>query len=302
MIPPFLKEGDKIGIVSPAGRVCEAGLVQTVDVFKNWGLDVVIGEHAFDEYTYLASSDNNRLADLQHMIDDDDIKAVIASRGGYGSVRLLEKLRIEEMSHKWLIGFSDITAIHLLLNSKGIPSIHGMMANSPDRNRVADDVDVMSLHDALFGNVMRYTFATGLNDRKGACHGVLFGGNLSVITSLLGTPYSVHPNGKILFIEEIGECYYQIDRMMQQLKYSGVLSHISGLIIGGMTDIRDTTIPLDKSICDIVYDAIGRDSAYPVCFNFPAGHIGLENRALYFGIGAKLAIDDDYVSLEFNHL
>lgn len=300
MIPPFLKRGDKVGVISPAGRVSKAGIEKGIDIFKSWGLDIVIGSHVFDEYSYLSSSDDNRFSDLQNMIDDNSIQAIIASRGGYGCVRLLDRLNIENLKihPKWIVGFSDITVLHSFLNSHNIPSIHGMMLNSPDQKRKPSDKDVLTMYDALFGILSTYSFPTDINNRNGIAEGKLFGGNLSVLCSMLNSPYSVNAEGKILVIEDIDEYYYQIDRMLQQLKYSGVLSKIKGLIIGGMTNIKDTTISFNKTIYEMVYDAVGNHN-YPICFNAPIGHIEQDNHALYFGIDAKLEISNKHVSLRY---
>lgn len=300
MIPPFLKIGDKVGVISPAGRVNKAGVERGFDILKSWGLNIVIGDHVFDEYSYLSSSDDNRLSDLQNMINDNSIHAIIASRGGYGCIRLLDRLSIENLkvSPKWIVGFSDITVLHSLLNSQNIPSIHGMMLNSPDQKRKLSDKDVSTMYDALFGRLSTYSFPTDINNRNGIVEGRLFGGNLSVLCSMLNNPYSVNAEGKILVIEDIDEYSYQIDRMLQQLKYSGVLSKIKGLIVGGMTNIKDTTISFNKTIYNMVYDAVGQNN-YPICFNAPIGHIGQDNHALYFGLDTKLEINNKSVSIKY---
>lgn len=293
--PPHLKPGDKIAIVSPARKISPEATATAIEVFREWGLEVVEGDHIYDSYHQYAGSDDNRRADLQKMLDDPDIKAVMCSRGGYGTVRIIDDLDFTRFSKnpKWIIGYSDVTVLHSHIQRHfGIETLHAVMPvnfKSPcDRNP-----SVTTLKKALWGKEIEYSFRSDPGSRKGSAEGTLTGGNLSILYSLSGTPSDIDTDGKILFIEDLDEYLYHVDRMMMNLKRAGKLRNLKALVVGGMTGMRDNEVPYDKTANEIVMEAVaGYD--YPVCLNFPAGHLD-DNRALILGRKVKLNISDQTI-------
>ncbi|MDR2886790.1 MAG: LD-carboxypeptidase [Bacteroidales bacterium] len=285
--PPFLKPGDKVGIVSPSWHIDRVKLSEAIPFLENWGIKVVTGKNAARQSGLFAGSDMERLHDIQTMTDDPDIKAVIFSRGGYGLSRIIDKINFSPLKRhpKLYVGFSDITCILNWLNEVcGITSVHAEM---PVNYRNADKTPETfeTLRQALFGELETITWR-GKVFRPGKAAGDITGGNLSLVYSLLGTPGAPEVSGRILFLEDVGEYIYHIDRMMMSLRLAGKLKGLSALVIGGMTDMNETRTPFGKSMEDIVMDAVS-EYGYPVVFNFPAGHIN-DNRAFYFGRNAEL--------------
>ena len=279
--PPYLKTGDTIGIVSMAGRCNKEHLQTAVEVFNSWGLKVEQSENIFNYENQFASSDENRLADLNSMIENDKIKAIISLRGGYGSVRLLEKINYKKLAEnpKWIIGFSDITAIHSAIAIKSnIKSLHATMPVNFDSTH-KNSLD--TLHKALFGEKVEYRTPNNELNRIGKAKGELVGGNLSVLYSLRGTEYDIDTKGKILFIEDLNEYLYHLDRMMMNFKLGEKLADLKGLIIGAFSDMQDNETKFGKNAYEIILDAV-KDYNYPIIFDFKAGHIK-ENNALIFG-------------------
>jgi muramoyltetrapeptide carboxypeptidase len=289
VIPPFLKPGDKIGIVSTASKIDRQVVEPAINLLTELGYQVEIGKHTFSAFHQFSSTDADRAADLQSMLDNTEIKAIICSRGGYGTLRTLELIDFTKfiLNPKWIIGFSDVTVLHSKMNILGFASIHGVMPryflfegkSSPS---------FKTLLDAINGQALNYTFPSGVNNRPGKATGQLVGGNLSILFSLRGTYYDVDTAGKILFIEDLGEYLYHLDRMMVNLKTGGKLEHLSGLLVGNFSGMKDLDEPYGKSVEEIIFDAV-RDYNFPVAFQFPAGHAE-DNYALKLGVETTLEV------------
>ena len=281
--PPFLKPGDKIRIVSPAGKVSEKHVLPAVDWLEKQGYKVELGKHVFAGHFQFAGTDKQRFDDLQTAFDDPETAAILCSRGGYGTVRIIDKINFRNfLNHpKWLVGFSDITILHVCLNNLSVTTIHGAMPRFFFDETGLPTENLNSLMQLLTGEKVRYAVNTEKRGRYGKVSGELIGGNLSIISSLQGTKYEIDTEGKILFLEDIDEFLYHTDRMIHQLKLSGKLDNLAGLIIGDFTDMKDNESPFGKTVEEIVMEAVDEFS-YPVCFGFPAGH-DKKNLALTFG-------------------
>lgn len=296
--PPCLTEGDKIALVAPAGKVKKETVDKALKVFASWGLEVITGDNAEQEYFQFAGTDQQRLADFQHAIDDPAIKAVICIRGGYGSVRLIRNIDFArfKVSPKWIVGFSDVTVFHAYLNhTLHCESLHAIMPVSFDRPEAVTAID--TLRRVLFGKKQDYAVAPDPMNRFGYARGELAGGNLSILYSLLGTPLDFDTRNKVLFIEETGEYHYHLDRMMQSLKLAGKFDELEGLIVGTINKMRDTKDDFGLDAYGIIHEIV-KDYDYPVLFGFPAGHTG-DNRALIMGRQVTLQTDNDNASLRF---
>jgi muramoyltetrapeptide carboxypeptidase len=296
--PPFLKQGDEVAIISPSFYIEESILTDAVIYLEKWGLKVRIGKNASKRDGPFAGTDEERLSDLQEMTDDRDIKAVFCSRGGYGLSRIIDRVDFSVLrtGSKWYSGFSDITVLHMWLNEVcGIMSIHGdMPLNFNNSNKTGNTFS--SLKAAFFGDLTSYEWS-GKIFRPADVEGELTGGNLSLLYSLIGTKAEPSTEGKILFIEDVGEKYYHIDRMLTSLKLSGKLEGLSAMIVGGMNKIEEIKIPWGKSIEETVLSVVN-DYKYPVLFNFPAGHIA-DNRALYIGKQVRIEAGDNIATLSY---
>ena len=282
--PPYLKKGDLVTLVTPAGFVeNDSSLVLAEKLLKSWGLKATRGKYVLEQENSFAGTDTQRLEDLQKALDNPKIKAIWAVRGGYGSMRLLPQLNFSKFieNPKWIIGFSDITALHNILHNKGYKSIHGIMPVSLINENKLTEKAIDSLHNALFGKDLEYIFPSSSKNRYGSAQGVLVGGNLSLLQSLLGTSSQIKTKNKILFIEEIGEELYRIDRLLYSLKLAGVFKDILGLVVGGFTDIKPDKNWKGQNYQDLVLNVV-KEYEFPVIFNVPAGHID-ENRALILG-------------------
>jgi len=293
--PPYLKKGDKIAIVSTARKITREEIEPAIKLFTAWGLDVVEGGHLYASYNQFAGSDDQRLADLQHMLDDDSIRAIVCSRGGYGTVRIIDRLDFSRFIRhpKWITGFSDVTVLHSHIHRHfNIETLHAIMPVN-FKDKCESDPSLNSLKKALFGKELSYHYPSEPLFRKGTARGQLVGGNLSILYSLTNTNSDIDTNGKILFIEDLDEYLYHIDRMMMNLRRSGKLDGLAGLIVGAMTKMHDNDVPFDKTANEIIAEAV-EDYPYPVCYNFPAGHID-DNRALILGREVELVINEDVV-------
>lgn len=298
--PPYLEPGDTIGIVCPAGYMATEKAAECIRVLQEeWGFKVKTGKTlGNDTSTYFSGTDEERLTDLQEMMDDDEVKAILCGRGGYGTGRIIDQINFKKFKKnpKWIIGYSDLTILHCHLYSNYyISSLHAPMAAAFNEAGYLNRF-VQSLKAALEGNWARYTCDAHELNRPGEAIGELVGGNLSLLAHVIGTDSDIKTRGRILFIEDIGEYSYNIDRMMYQLKRAGKLKNLAGLIIGGFTDIKDTERTFGKPVYEIIADIVAEYN-YPVCYNFPVSH-SKENFALKIGVGYKLKITKNKVVLE----
>jgi len=298
--PSTLKKGDKIGLVAPAGKIDRDKIIIAKKVLESTGYEVILGKHVFDEYHIFAGTDEDRSSDFQFMLDHKEIKAIICARGGYGCIRIIDKLTFDgfEKHPKLLVGFSDITIFHSRLNHLHFGSLHATMPINFTEN-ISDSCSLQKLLDYLEGKLTHYEIPTDQHNRSGYCEAQLVGGNLSIICSLNATDYELNTHDKILFIEDLNEDLYHLDRLMLNLKLSGKLEHLEGLIIGGMSDMKDGETPFGKTAYEIIQDAI-KDYDYPVIFNFPAGHID-ENWPLPLGKKVKLEVSDREVKVSWKN-
>jgi muramoyltetrapeptide carboxypeptidase len=298
-VPPYLKKGDTIGIVAPAGFMAFEKMQTCIETLNDWGFHVKLGDTTFSHSTtYFSGTDEQRLKDLQQMMDDSQVKAILCARGGYGVSRIIDQLRFKlfRKNPKWIIGYSDISVIHAhLLERLKIASLHAPMAAAFNEDEFNNPY-VQSIKDALMGEKAHYEIASNSLNRQGQVKGLLVGGNLTLLAHLIGTNSDLRTKNRILFLEDIGEYLYNIDRMFLQLKRSGKLDRLSGLIIGGFTDCKDTERPFGKTVKEIIYEHI-KDYKYPVCFDFPVSH-EKENYALKIGMPYLLNIAADKVELK----
>ncbi|RDC65250.1 S66 peptidase family protein [Adhaeribacter pallidiroseus] len=297
IFPPRLQPGDKIAICALARKITLVEIQSAVDILTSWGLEVVIGESLAGDFHQFAGNDALRLRDLQTMLDNPEIKAIISARGGYGTTRLLDQLNFEKFkkSPKWLIGFSDITALLCHVLGMGYAGIHSIMPSLFSRS--GSEAAIESLRKVLFGEPITYQTSAHAFNRLGAAQGILFGGNISLLNTIIGTASDIDYTGKILFVEEIDEYLYNLDRMLVQLKRSGKLSCLTGLIVGHMTDMRDNPVPFGKTAYEIIQEHTAAYS-YPVCYDFPTGHEP-HNLALICGAQVRLEVSGTGSFLEY---
>ena len=296
--PPYLNKGDKVAIVAPARKIQPEDMAPAIRIFRSWGLEVVEGENLYASFDQFAGKDSERTADFQRMLDDESIKAIFCARGGYGSVRIIDRLDFSNFARhpKWLVGYSDFTVVHSHINRNyKVETIHSAMpVNFKELDPGAPAVT--SLKKALFGADVSYAIPSHPLNREGKAHGRIVGGNLSILYSLAGTHSDIDTDGRILFLEDVDEYLYHLDRMMMNLKRNGKLGHLSGIVVGGMTKMRDNEIPYGKTPYEIIADAV-KEFDYPICFGFPAGHQD-DNRAMILGREVSLEVSSE-VSLHF---
>lgn len=297
--PAFLKPGDRIGVLAPASIVKYEDVVPGIRLFtEQWGLEVVEGKTLKTSFNQFSASDEDRLADVQQMLDDPSIKAIIAARGGYGCSRIVDKLHFDKfVQHpKWIVGFSDLTAFLSRTFQLGYVSIHAPMAKTI--TCAGAEVAAESLRQMLFGDMPAYEVPAHPLNRTGHATAQVVGGNLCLLAHMIGSETEIDTAGKILFIEDINEYLYNLDRMMIQLKRSGKLNKLAGLIVGQFTDMKDNSSPtFGKDSNQIIQEHVA-EFDYPVCFDFPVGHVG-DNRAMGVGMDAFLSVADDAVQLRF---
>jgi muramoyltetrapeptide carboxypeptidase len=292
MTPPFLKNGSRVGVLAMASRLEYDSLANGFKIMHNdWGLEIVEGQTLKSSYHQFAGTDQERLEDLQTMLDDDSLSAIFSARGGYGSSRIIDKLDFKKFRKhpKWIVGFSDITALHCELHRLNIESIHGIMPKNFALPQFADATE--SLRKLLFGEPQQYAATPHPFNRFGMAEGQLIGGNLCIIAHLIGSRSELKTDGKILFIEDIGEYHYNIDRMMVQLKRAKKFDNLAGLIIGNFTDIKDSNeVPFGKTVYEIIAEHTAQYD-YPVCYDFPVGH-GDKNVALPISRKVQLVVSE----------
>ena len=288
----FLKPGSKIVIAAPARCVLREEMAIAIEWLKEQGFVPVYDDALFAQHHIFAGSDDFRAAVFQHYLDSEEIEAIWCARGGYGSIRIVDRLDFSKfLEHpKWLVGFSDITVFHGKLNRLGVPTLHASMpfyfANKTPEAK-------QSLYDALTGKPLQYAFSSDPLNRCGEAEAEVVGGNLSVLIGMMGSETFPETDGKILFIEEVDEYIYHIDRMMHCLKRAGKLDRLKGLIVGGLTQIKDNTHPFGMTAEQVIAEAVS-EYDYPVCFGFPAGHWD-DNKALYLGISSRLIVTKEKV-------
>lgn len=295
--PTFLQKGDTVAIVSTARKISEVEIKPALQLLENWGLKYVLGKTIGAEENQFAGSDDLRAADFQEMLDDPKIRAIWCARGGYGTVRIIDKLDFSKFKKnpKWIIGYSDITVLHSHIHNFGIETLHAQMCLEI-QNKTAETSE--SIRKVLFGK--DYTIEMGRTDSfasLGILKGELIGGNLSVLYSLCGSASKMNTEGKILFIEDLDEMLYHVDRMMMNLKRSGYLKNLKALVIGGMTEMKDNKVYFGRTAEEIIIDLV-KEYNYPVITNFPAGHI-MDNKALILGREIKIDIQQSQIKIQF---
>lgn len=294
--PPHLQKGDTVAILATARKNLDDNLKPAIDLLKSWGLNVVIGSTIGLDNNQLAGTDEQRAADFQQQLNNPNIKAIWCVKGGYGTVRMIDLLDFTafKKNPKWIVGFSDVTVLHNHLNTLGFKSIHGIM---PVTVAKATPEAIETLRIALFGEKLKYEIDPFMMNRPGKATGELVGGNLSILYSLFGSPSAIDCTDKILFIEDLDEYLYHIDRMMINLKRNGCLESIKGIVVGSMTKMKDNDIPWGKNAIEIIED-VTKTYNIPVLYNFPAGHIQ-DNRALILGDIVTINVNEKCSTLVF---
>jgi len=297
-IPPYVNPGDTIGMICPSGYMAPQKMERCISVLQQWGFVVKKGKTLNNQYNYFSGTDEERLKDLQEMLDDENVKVIFCARGGYGLSRIIDELNFDRFvdNPKWIIGYSDITLLHAHIYSNfHIASLHAPMAAA--FNEFDEDREYLeSILYCLKGAKSRYEVPSHHLNKHGTAEGELIGGNLSMLAHLIGTDSDFDTRNRILFLEDIGEYKYNIDRMLMQLKRAGKFAALSGLIIGSFTEIKDTTIAFGQDVQDLILDNV-REYDFPICFDFPVGHTG-KNYALKVGVKHRLTVENGHVTLE----
>lgn len=304
--PPYLKKGDTIAIVAPAGilKNRKETILKAKELAESWGLYVVLGKSIFNQNNHFSGTDLERAADFQEALDSENIKAIWAARGGYGSVRILDLLDFNSFKEhpKWVIGYSDITAFHNHIHNLGIETIHGMMPTSLEEKQEDIIETIASFKKALFGETLSYTISASKDNRIKSLekiNGQLIGGNLAILSSMLGSESELNTAGKILFIEEVGEYKYAIDRMLQSLKRAGYFRNVKAVLVGNMSSIKKNSTNWGHSIEQLILSVVPEN--IPVLFDFPAGHEA-DNRALIFGKNVQITQTSEKLFLVFKEI
>jgi len=288
---PYLEQGSTIGIVCPSGYLQKDRIEHAIRVLQQWGFHLKVGKAVGSAHHYFAGTDEERKEDLQEMLDDPTIDAILMGRGGYGLSRIIDDIDFAAFKNKpkWICGFSDVTVLHSHIQSQlNIATLHSPMCIA-FKTGTEDTEHIRNFHDALVGKALSYNITASGHNRPGTATGIMTGGNLSLLAHLTGSVSEVSTDGKILFIEDTGEYLYNIDRLMLHLKRAGKLDNLAALLVGNFDNMKDGERPFRQSIEEIVLDKVkGYD--YPVCFNFPAGHTEV-NFTLTFGIKHKLTVD-----------
>lgn len=294
--PEFLQKGDTVGILATARKIDLVTLQPAIKLLESWGLHVVVGKTIGKSENQLAGADWQRATDFQEMLDNAKIKAIWAAKGGYGTVRIIDRIDFTNFKKKpkWIVGFSDVTVLHSHINNMGIETLHAIMAASA---KTASPQAIETFRKSLFGEKLEYHIPASPFNKTGKAGGEIVGGNLSVLYSILGSKSEVDYKGKILFIEDLDEYLYHIDRMMMNLKRNGYFDGLKALVVGGMTEMNDNDIPWGKNALEIIQDVL-KDYKFPIIYNFPAGHIK-DNRALILGKTVSVDVNDKEASVKF---
>lgn len=299
--PEYLKVGDTIAIIAPSGVLNdhENYINKAKKLLESWELNVIIGKNVFNNYGHFSGTDKERTKDFQRALDDKTISAIWCARGGYGAMRIIDDLDYTEYlkTPKWIIGYSDITAIHNDLHILGSESIHSIMCKSLENKDINNDRSIQALKNVLFGNKLSYNFNNKPENKLGKTSGQIVGGNLTLLHGLIGSKSSINTDGKILFIEDLGEYHYHIDRMLISLKRAGYFDNCNGLVVGDFSDLRKNTTPFGKNIKEIILDAV-KEFNFPVLFDFPAGHEEL-NMPIILGRNIIMDINNSKSTIEF---
>lgn len=296
-VPASLKKGDQIGIAAPARKISMEELLPAINILKKWQLEPVFASNLFCSYNQYAGTDEERLRGFQELMDNPEIKAIICARGGYGTMRIIDILDFSSLvrAPKWIAGYSDATTLHSHIHENfQIETLHSTMPLNFPTNTTES---LESLRKALFGEPVSYDTEGHNFNKPGEAEGILTGGNLSMLYALSGSSSDIITKGKIMFIEDLEEYLYHIDRMMLQLKRSGKLENLAGLIVGGMNNMNDNTIPFGKTTCEIIAEHVS-GYQYPVCFGFPAGHI-YDNRTLILGRKITMKVTGSNTVIKF---
>ena len=288
IIPEYLKQGDKIGLVATARKISKKELSPAINLLESWGLQILFGDNLLQEYNQFSGTISQRVCDIQQMIDDDDIKAIFCVRGGYGTVQIIDLINFDKLlkSPKWIIGYSDVTVLHSHMHNLGLSSMHATMPINFQENT---NESIKNLHAALFG--LKYCIKASAHrlNKYGTIECEIVGGNLSILYSLLGSSSDIDTAGKILFLEDLDEYLYHIDRMIINLKRNNKFQNIKALIIGAMSNMNDNKIPFGLNAEEIIHMHI-KEFNFPVCFGFPAGHIN-NNQIIKLGVKSSLEIN-----------
>jgi muramoyltetrapeptide carboxypeptidase len=297
IIPQFLKAGDTVAIVCTARKFFPEDAKPAIDLLESWGLKVKLGNTIGLDNCQLGGTDNERAADFQAQLDDANVKAIWCARGGYGTVRIIDSLDFTKFKKhpKWIMGFSDVTVLHSQLNIERVATLHSIM---PFTVPTAPEVVKETLRKALFGETISYSIPSKSYDVKGTASGELVGGNISILYSLLGSKSAIDTKDKILFIEDLDEYLYHIDRMMYNLKRNGYFENVKGIIVGSMADMHDNEIPFGQNEVQIITE-IAKDLSIPIAFQFPAGHQS-DNRTLIFGQQVVFEVNEKEIKLKFD--
>ena len=296
IIPPFLKAGDTVALVCTARKFFPEDAKPAIDLLESWGLNVKLGTTIGLDNFQLGGTDSERAADFQAQLDDENVKAIWCARGGYGTVRIIDSLDFTNFKQhpKWIMGFSDVTVLHSQLNVERVASLHSIM---PFTVPTAPEEVKDTLRKALFGETISYTIPSKSYDVNGTASGELVGGNISILYSLLGSKSAIDTKNKILFIEDLDEYLYHIDRMMYNIKRNGYFEQVKGIIVGSMTDMHDNEIPFGQNEVQIITE-IAKDLSIPIAFQFPAGH-QKDNRTLILGKQVNFEVNESEVVLSF---
>ncbi|HVD97290.1 MAG TPA: LD-carboxypeptidase [Cytophagaceae bacterium] len=296
-MPAFLQKNDLVAIVATAKNFEKKELASCIQQLKDWGLQVVEGKHLYEKADQFAGTDEQRLEDLQWALDTKEIKAVFCARGGYGTGRIIDEVNWKKIikSPKWVVGFSDVTVLLAQLEKNDIQSIHGLMPISFGNK--AYDPSIKKLKETLFGKPLRFKLPAHPLNRTGEVTAALTGGNLAILCSILETNSAVNMKNKILFLEDVGENLYRVDRMIVQLKRAGILKALSGLIVGHFTNMEDNPVPFGKTALEIIANAV-KEYKYPVCYGFPTGHEP-DNFPLILGATIKFSVKKNSCTIDF---